>query len=210
MISWCPFTLQVTFMPCTSKNQILQYLHVDVKIPALPPHCPWCSEALGNPISTPIYDQIVLEGAGPAGLDQLRVSGWSVYLQRLGHLIFLSNSAHEFTLVETPTKQQLPCLFFQSLSSISPPPQQQKNRQHNPLPTSLWAHLPQPFHPCLFPSHRPDPHGEGNTFAIQDFEAITLHSLRSVPHHTTMDLLSYQKHRFRIRYNKCSVLRCLI
>ena len=76
-------------------------------------------------------------------------------------------------------------------------------------PTSLWAHLPQPFRPCLFPSHRPDPHGEGNTFAIQDFEAITLHSLRSVPHHTTMDLLSYQKHRFRIRYNKCDFLRCL-
>ena len=74
------------------------------------PHCPWCSEALGNLISTPIYDQIVLEGAGPAG-DQLRISGWEVYLQRLGHLIFLSNS-HEFSLVETPTKQQLPKSIF--------------------------------------------------------------------------------------------------
>lgn len=111
------------------------------------PHCPWCSEALGNPISTPIYDQIVLEGAGPAGLDQLRVSGWEVYLQRLGHLICLSTS-HEFTLVETPTKQQLPCLFFQSLSSISPPPQQQKNRQHNPLPHQFMS-TPSPTIPPL-------------------------------------------------------------
>lgn len=103
-------------------------------------------------------------------------------------------------------------LVFSSKVYLQSLPHHNKKKIDNIIlsPASLWAHLPQPFRPCLFPSHRPDPHGEGNTFAIQDFEAITLHSLRSVPHHTTMDLLSYQKHRFRIRYNKCSVLRCLI